>query len=67
MKKNRLKNKIWFYLFVFAVVIICGIWFLQILSLDIYYELSKKSEIKNIDTTVSKAYTSGDYTEVLNK
>lgn len=67
MKKNRLKNKIWFYLFVFAVVIICGIWFLQILSLDIYYELSKKSEIKNIATTVSKAYTSGDYTEVLNK
>ena len=67
MKKNRLKNKIWFYLFVFAAVIICCIWFLQIFSLDIYYELSKKSEIKNIATTVSKAYTSGDYTEILNK
>lgn len=67
MKKSKLKNKVWFYLLIFAIVIICGIWFLQILSLDLYYELSKKSEIKDISTIVSKTYTSGDYSEQLNK
>lgn len=67
MKKSKLKNKVWFYLLIFAVVIICGIWFLQILSLDLYYEISKKSEIKDIANTVSKTYTSGDYAEELNK
>jgi len=67
MKKSKLKNKVWFYLLIFAIVIICGIWFLQILSLDLYYELSKKSEIKDIATIVSKTYTSGDYSEQLNK
>lgn len=67
MKKSKLKNKVWLYLFIFAFVIILGIWFLQILSLDIYYELSKKSEIKNIATQISKKYTSGDYHDELNK
>lgn len=67
MKKNSLKNKVWFYLLIFAIIIICGIWFLQIFSLDIYYEISKKGEIKNIATTVSKSYTSGVYDEELNK
>ena len=67
MKKSKLKNKVWLYLFIFAFVIILGIWFLQILSLDIYYELSKKSEIKNIATQISKKYTSGDYQNELNK
>lgn len=67
MKKSKLKNKVWFYLLIFAVVIICGIWFLQIFSLDLYYEVSKKGEIKDIAATVSKKYTSGDYEDELNK
>ena len=67
MKRSKLKNKAWFYLLIFAIVIICGIWFLQIFSLGIYYELSKKSEIKDIASTVSKTYTSGDYDDELNK
>ena len=67
MKRSKLKNKVWFYLLIFAIVIICGIWFLQILSLDIYYELSKKSEIKDIANTVSKTYTSGNYNDELNR
>ena len=67
MKKSKLKNKVWFYLFIFAVVIICGIWFLQILSLNFYYELSKKSEIKDIASSISKIYTNKDYTDELNR
>ena len=66
MKRSKLKNKVWFYLLIFAIVIICGIWFLQILSLDIYYELSKKSEIKDMANIISNIYTSGNY-EGLNK
>lgn len=67
MKRSKLKNKVWFYLLIFAIVIIFGIWFLQILSLDLYYEISKKGEIKDIATTVSKTYTSKDYEEELNR
>lgn len=67
MKKNSLKRKVWIMLLVFAVAILVGIWFLQILSLDIYYEFSKKSEIKGIANEVSKAYQSGDYSNVLDE
>ena len=67
MKKSSLKNKIWLYLLIFAVVIICGIWFLQILSLDIYYEISKKGEIKDIANTVSENYNTKNYEDILNK
>ena len=67
MKKSSLKNKVWFYLLIFAVVIICGIWFLQILSLDVYYEFSKKNEIKDIANAVSESYKEKNYNEVLNR
>ncbi|MBQ9072202.1 MAG: HAMP domain-containing histidine kinase [Bacilli bacterium] len=67
MKKNSLKNKVWFYLLIFAVVIICGIWFLQILSLDVYYEFSKKNEMKDIANSVSESYNQKNYEEVLNR
>lgn len=60
MKRNSLKNKIWIYLALFALFILGGIWFLQILSLDIYYEISKKSEIKNIASKVYEAYKNED-------
>lgn len=65
MKRNSLKNKILKYLLIFTFVILGGIWFLQILSLDIYYELSKKSEIKNIASKVKMAYAANDYSNIL--
>lgn len=65
MKRNSLKNKILKYLLIFTFVILGGIWFLQILSLDIYYELSKKSEIKNIASKVKIAYAANDYSNIL--
>ena len=65
MKRNSLKNKILKYLLIFTFVILGGIWFLQILSLDIYYELSKKSEIKNIASKVKTAYAANDYSNIL--
>lgn len=65
MKRNSLKTKIWLYLSVFSLVILAGIWFLQILSLDIYYEWNKKSEIKGIANKVLNAYNNGNYGDVL--
>lgn len=65
MKRNSLKTKIWFYLSIFSLVILAGIWFLQILSLDIYYEWNKKSEIKGIANKVLNAYNDGNYSDVL--
>ena len=65
MKKNSLKAKVWFYLAMFSFIILGGIWFLQILSLDIYYEWNKASEIKVIARKVSNAYTTGDYSDIL--
>lgn len=65
MKKNSLKSKVWIYLSLFTLVILGGIWFLQILSLDIYYEWSKKSEIKSIANKVSNAYKTNNYSDVL--
>lgn len=56
MKKNSLKAKIWIYLSIFSFVILAGIWFLQILSLGAYYELSKNLEIKSVAKKVLNAY-----------
>lgn len=65
MKKNSLKTKVWIYLSIFSLVILAGIWFLQILSLDTYYEWNKKSEIKGIANKVLNAYNNGNYSDVL--
>lgn len=60
MKKNSLKTKVLFYLVIFTLVILGGIWSLQILSLDVYYEWNKQSEIKKISNTIIDAYKKGD-------
>ena len=67
MKKNSLKHKIWLYLSLFTLVILVGILFLQLLSLNVYYEWSKKSEIKNIANKVSNAYQTEDYSDILDE
>ena len=65
MKKNNLKNKVWLYLFIFAFCILGCIWLLQIVSLDIYYEWSKKSEIKKIGKIVTNTYNIDNYSDIL--
>lgn len=65
MKRNSLKKKILKYLIIFTFIILGVIWLLQILSLDIYYEMSKKSEIKNIASKVKSAYAENDYSNIL--
>lgn len=62
MKRNSLKIKVWLYLSIFVILIIGGIWLLQILSLNIYYEWNKKSEIESIASQVKDFYEIHDYT-----
>lgn len=65
MKKNSLKHKVLFYLTIFTVVIIGGLWFLQILSLGTYYELIKTSAIEKIANEVYNSYDSENYKDIL--
>ncbi len=65
MKKNSLKNKVWIYLLLFALTIIGGLWILQVLLLNSYYEWSKKSEIKTIASTVIESYDKDSYNDIL--
>ncbi len=61
MKKNSLKKHVWIYLSVFALLIIGGICFLQIFSLNIYYEWNKKNEIESIADKVKESYENYNY------
>lgn len=65
MKKNSLKHKILFYLTIFTVVIIGGLWFLQILSFGTYYELTKTLAIKKIAIKVHTSFGQKDYKNIL--
>ena len=67
MKKNNIRVKIWVWLSLFTLVILCGIWFIQLLSLGIYYEWNKKSEIEEIAEEVKEAYGTENYGEELDK
>jgi len=65
MKKSSLKHKILFYLAIFTVVIIGGLWVLQILSLGTYYELTKTSAIEKIANEVYNSYDDKNYKDIL--
>ena len=65
MKKNSLKHKILLYLTIFTIVIIGGLWSLQILSLGTYYEFTKISAIEKIADKVYNSYDSDDYKDIL--
>ncbi len=67
MKKNNIRVKIWVWLSLFTLVILCGIWFIQLLSLGIYYEWNKKSEIEEIAEEVKEAYGTENYGEELDR
>lgn len=67
MKKSSFKNQIWLYLSVFSIVILFGILLLQVISSNLYYELVKMSEIKDIASEVEMLYLKEEYNDLLNK
>ena len=60
MKKNSLKNKVWKYLLVFTILILGGLWALQVLFLGTYYEWSKKFDIERISNKVIEIYNNSN-------
>ena len=65
MKRSSLKTKVWLYLSLFTLVILVGVFILQVMSLGTYYEWRKQSKIKDIAKKVSTAYNTGDYSDIL--
>ena len=63
MKKNSLKHKVLFYLAIFTFAIIGGLWFLQVLSLDAYYEFTKTTAIEKIAKEVYNSHNSKNFCE----
>ena len=67
MKKNSLKNKIWRYMLIFTFFILGGLWILQVLSLNTYYEWSKYSDIKSIANKIKSIYGKDNYQAELDR
>lgn len=47
-QSSKLKNKIWVYLVLFSIIILLFLWFLQVVFLNIYYELSVTSDLNKV-------------------
>ena len=65
MKRNSLKSKVLLYLLIFTIIVLGGLWILQVLSLNTYYEWSKSSDIKKIALKIKSIYESSSSTEKL--
>ena len=63
MKKitNKLEFNVWLYLIVFSFIIMGLVWIFQVLSLENYYEMSTKNEMKNVLEVVKENYDTQDY------
>lgn len=55
-QKNSLKIKVWAYLILFSVTILIFLWFFQVVSLNSYYEWTKKKELTTIVATIFNDY-----------
>lgn len=69
MKKitNKLEFNVWLYLIVFSFIIMGLVWIFQVLSLENYYEMSTKSEMKTVLETVTEYYDTQDYQFLFNR
>ncbi len=47
-KKNHLKNKVWFYLIIFSLLILIFLWAFQTIFSNTYYEINKTRELNTI-------------------
>lgn len=66
-KKNKLKYKILIYFIIFSIVILALLWFLQVVSLNKYYELSVKRDISNVIEEIKENYENDNYQEEFNE
>lgn len=64
---SSLNIKILKYLVIFSLTLLAVLWFLQVVSLSKYYELSVKSEIENVVDEIKERYKDNNYEDYLNK
>lgn len=57
-QKNSLKVKVWLYLILFSTAILVFLWFFQVVSLNSYYEWTKKKEITKVVSNIFDSYNS---------
>lgn len=65
--KNKLSFKILIYLVIFSIIILGVLWFLQVLSLDKYYELSVKRDINKVVDKIKENYNDDNYQDYFNR
>ncbi len=61
MKLKNLKSKIWFYLSIFAGIILLFLWFFQILFLNKFYELTKRKTVEDVSKEIKTHYNDEEY------
>lgn len=63
--KNNLKTKIFKYLILFSIIILLLFWILNISSLGIFYETSKKKQLLNTVSQIQENYQSTSLEDML--
>ena len=63
--KNNLKTKIFKYLILFSIIILLLFWILNISSLDMFYESSKKKQLLNTVSEIQNNYYSSSLEDML--
>lgn len=67
LKRNSLRNKIWFYFTSFSVCILAGLWLFQVAFLNTYYEYQKKQELNRIAFKIQANYGSENFETILDE
>ncbi|MBR1385359.1 MAG: HAMP domain-containing histidine kinase [Bacilli bacterium] len=64
---NSLNLKVLKYLIIFSLTLLAVLWFLQVVSLSKFYELSVKNEIDNVVNEIKERYKENNYEDYLNE
>lgn len=65
MKPSNLRNKIWKSLITFSIIILCFLWFFQVLFLNSYYELVKTKDMTKILNKIKNNYNEEGFIDLL--
>lgn len=62
---NNLRNKIWKSLIIFSIIILCFLWFFQVLFLNSYYEWVKTKDMDKILNKIKNNYKEEGFIDLL--
>ncbi len=66
IKKNSLKVTVWLYLSIFSLLILIFLWLFQIISLNKFYEYSKRSEVIKAVNKIKNDYSESNLDTISN-